>query len=45
LHPLLGNLAVDGDALKHIAATMGPPAIAKHLGIARSSVYRVLEAG
>ena len=25
------------------AATMGPAAVAKHLGIARSSVYRVLE--
>jgi DNA invertase Pin-like site-specific DNA recombinase len=27
-----------------LAATMGPAAIAKHLGIARSSVYRLLEA-
>ena len=31
------------DEVKALAATMGPAAIAKHLGIARSSVYRMLE--
>ncbi|MFL5285330.1 MAG: helix-turn-helix domain-containing protein [Rhodopila sp.] len=29
--------------MKALAASMGPAAIAKHLGIARSSVYRMLE--
>jgi DNA-binding IclR family transcriptional regulator len=29
--------------LKRLTATMAPAAIAKHLGIARSSVYRLLE--
>ena len=30
--------------IKRLAATMGPAAIAKHLGIARSSVYRLIGA-
>jgi hypothetical protein len=29
--------------VKALAATMGPAAIAKELGVARSSVYRLLE--
>ena len=35
--------AIDAEQVKALAATMGPAAIAKHLGIARSSVYRMLD--
>ena len=35
--------SIDADKVKALAATMGPAAIAKQLGIARSSVYRMLE--
>jgi DNA invertase Pin-like site-specific DNA recombinase len=34
--------SIDATEVKALAATMGPAAIAKHLGIARSSVYRML---
>jgi DNA invertase Pin-like site-specific DNA recombinase len=34
---------IDPAKVKALAATMGPAAIAKQLGIARSSVYRMLE--
>jgi DNA invertase Pin-like site-specific DNA recombinase len=36
--------SIDAAEVKTLAATMGPAAIAKHLGIARSSVYRMLDA-
>jgi DNA invertase Pin-like site-specific DNA recombinase len=36
--------SIDATQIRNLAATMGPAAIAKHLGIARSSVYRLLEA-
>jgi DNA invertase Pin-like site-specific DNA recombinase len=36
--------SIDATEIKALAATMGPAAIAKHLGIARSSVYRLLHA-
>jgi DNA invertase Pin-like site-specific DNA recombinase len=35
--------SINGTEIKALATTMGPAAIAKHLGIARSSVYRLLE--
>lgn len=35
--------SIKPDEVKALATTMGPAAIAKHLGIARSSVYRMLE--
>ena len=35
--------AIDTGEIKRLATTMGPEAIAKHLGIARSSVYRLME--
>jgi DNA invertase Pin-like site-specific DNA recombinase len=35
--------SIDAAAIKRLAKTMGPAAIARHLGIARSSVYRRLE--
>lgn len=35
--------SIDAAQVKALAETMGPAAIAKHLGIARSSVYRMLE--
>jgi DNA invertase Pin-like site-specific DNA recombinase len=35
--------SIDPAEVKALAATMGPAAIAKQLGIARSSVYRMLE--
>ena len=35
--------SIDADEIKRLAASMGPAAIAKQLGIARSSVYRILE--
>lgn len=35
--------SIDAAEIKRLAATMGPAAIAKHLGIARSSVYRLME--
>jgi DNA invertase Pin-like site-specific DNA recombinase len=35
--------SIDAARVKALAATMGPAAIAKQLGIARSSVYRMLE--
>ncbi len=35
---------IDATEIRALAATMGPAAIAKHLGIARSSVYRLLDA-
>jgi DNA invertase Pin-like site-specific DNA recombinase len=34
--------SINATEVKTLAATMGPAAIAKHLGIARSSVYRML---
>lgn len=34
--------SIDSTEIKRLAETMGPAAIAKHLGIARSSVYRAL---
>lgn len=36
-------VSIDATQVKALAQTMGPAAIAKHLGIARSSVYRLLE--
>jgi DNA invertase Pin-like site-specific DNA recombinase len=36
--------SIDVAEIKRLNATMGPAAIAKHLGIARSSVYRLLDA-
>src|SRR3954452_5694772 len=36
---------IDTAEIAELARTMGPAAIAKKLGIARSSVYRVLDAG
>jgi DNA invertase Pin-like site-specific DNA recombinase len=35
---------IDGAEIARLSATMRPAAIAKHLGIARSSVYRMLQA-
>jgi hypothetical protein len=35
--------SIDAAEIRRLTATMGPAAIAKHLGIARSSVYRMLE--
>jgi DNA invertase Pin-like site-specific DNA recombinase len=35
--------SIDPVEVKRLAETMGPAAIAKHLGVARSSVYRLLE--
>ena len=35
--------SIDAAEIKRLAATMGPAAIAKHLGIARSSVYRLMD--
>jgi hypothetical protein len=40
---LLAGCKVVGRWRKAMAATMGPAAIAKQLGVARSSVYRLLE--
>jgi DNA invertase Pin-like site-specific DNA recombinase len=34
--------SIDVAEIKRLSADMGPAAIAKHLGIARSSVYRLL---
>ncbi len=34
---------IDTGEIKRLSATMGPAAIARHLGIARSSVYRLME--
>lgn len=36
-------VSIDAAQVKAMAETMGPAAIAKHLGIARSSVYRMLD--
>ena len=36
--------SLDAAEIKRLSAEMGPAAIAKHLGIARSSVYRLLGA-
>jgi DNA invertase Pin-like site-specific DNA recombinase len=35
--------AIDTAEIKRLSATVGPAAIAKQLGIARSSVYRLME--
>jgi DNA invertase Pin-like site-specific DNA recombinase len=35
--------SIDVAEIKRLTDTMGPAAIAKHLGIARSTVYRLLE--
>ena len=35
--------SIDAAEIKRLTGTMGPAAIAKHLGIARSTVYRLLE--
>jgi DNA invertase Pin-like site-specific DNA recombinase len=35
--------SIDAAEVKRLSATMGPAAIAKQLGVARSSVYRMLE--
>src|SRR3954451_24694190 len=35
--------SIDAAEIRHLTATMGPAAISKHLGIARSSVYRLLD--
>ena len=35
--------SIDAAEIRRLTATMGPAAIARHLGIARSSVYRMLE--
>jgi DNA invertase Pin-like site-specific DNA recombinase len=35
-------VSIDAAEVARLSETMGPAAIAKHLGIARSSVYRVL---
>ena len=37
-------VSIDAAQIRQLRATLGPAAIAKKLGIARSSVYRVLEA-
>jgi DNA invertase Pin-like site-specific DNA recombinase len=37
--------SLDAAQVKQLTGTMGPAAIAKRLGIARSSVYRMLDAG
>ena len=34
--------SIDAAEIKRLTATMGPAAIAKHLGVARSTVYRLL---
>jgi DNA invertase Pin-like site-specific DNA recombinase len=34
---------IDAAEVKRLTATMGPAAIAKHLGVARSTVYRLLD--
>jgi DNA invertase Pin-like site-specific DNA recombinase len=36
-------VSIEAAEIKRLAATMTPTAIAKHLGIARSSVYRLLD--
>ena len=36
--------SIDAAQIRQLRAELGPAAIAKKLGIARSSVYRVLEA-
>ena len=36
-------VSIKPEEVKRLAVSMGPTAIAKHLGIARSSVYRLLE--
>ena len=38
------SASIDAAEIKRLAATMGPAAIAKQLGIARSSVYRLMDA-
>jgi DNA invertase Pin-like site-specific DNA recombinase len=35
--------SIDATEIKRLTGTMGPAAIAKHLGIARSTIYRLLE--
>ena len=35
-------VSIDAAEIKRLTATLGPAAIAKHLGIARSTVYRLL---
>jgi DNA invertase Pin-like site-specific DNA recombinase len=35
-------VSIDATQVKQMSAEMGPPAIARRLGIARSSVYRLL---
>jgi DNA invertase Pin-like site-specific DNA recombinase len=35
--------SINATEIRRLTATMGPAAIARHLGIARSSVYRMLE--
>ena len=35
-------VSIDAEQIKRLRAEMGPAAIAKRLGIARSSVYRLL---
>ncbi len=35
--------SIDAAEIRRLTATLGPSAIAKHLGIARSTVYRLLE--
>jgi hypothetical protein len=35
--------SIDAAEIRRLTATMGPAAIAKQLGIARSTVYRLLE--
>ena len=35
--------SIDAAEIRRLTATMGPAAIARHLSIARSSVYRMLE--
>jgi hypothetical protein len=37
-------VSIDAAQIKQLSAEMGPVAITKRLGIARSSVYRVLAA-
>jgi DNA invertase Pin-like site-specific DNA recombinase len=36
-------VSIDAGTVKRLSASMGPAAIAKHLGIARSSVYQMLD--
>ena len=40
-----GKPMLDKDKIAELAQTMGPAAIARHLGIARSSVYRLIPSG